>query len=165
MINFVFSDESLYQNLQQNMKSVNDVSTMFAKAVAASRQYQIYSNIIENNIKYNSMYNSQLYNESLEKLLSMIKPAELLQRYNCNNPMIHSTNQNNSRYHPYLKMNNNCSNILNSAHQLPIDSIYSQNEQEIQIVNISNQINNKNSIKLSDSIMPQMSLTQKSPKQ
>jgi hypothetical protein len=149
------------------MKSVNNdvsiVSTMLAKAVAASRQHQINSNIMENNMKYNSMYNSQLYNESLEKLLSIIKPTELLQHYNCNQAMIHSTNQNSIRYHPYLKMNNNYSNILNSSHQLPVDLIYSQNEHHIQNVNISNQ--NNNSIKASDSIMPQMSINQKSPKQ
>jgi hypothetical protein len=156
------------------MKSFNDismVSTMIASAVAATKQQQQQqqnnTNMIENQMKYNAaIYNQQLYTESLAKLISYFKPAELIQRYNNNNnsnPLMYQSNQNNARYHPYSKPNN----ILNSTTN-QLDLLYSQQNQPFQNLNVPNSININNSMRMSESPSSQLSSASsvlKSPRQ
>ena len=143
----------MFKHLQHNIKSLNDVSVV--STMFANKEHQINSNLVENNV--NQMYNQKLYNESLAKLISFIKPTELLQRYSNCNPMFHTTNQS-LRHHPYLKMNNNYSNV--SSHQLSMDSIYTQNEHNIQ--NFSNQSTTSYKNSINSTILS--SYNQKSPK-
>lgn len=136
--------------------------------------------------KYNNIYNQQFYTESLAKFMSSYyKPSEIMKRLfpqsginindtnstvnnasttitsNANshlltNQSIHSINQNNIRYHPYLKFNNhsnsnNTSNTISIQNNVPIDLLNSQsstnNKTHIDFINVSNSsVNNMNTL-------------------
>ena len=140
------------------------MSTMVASALNNT-------NLFENNtdvFKYNSIYNQQLYTDSLAKLITYLKPTELLQRTSNSSSLMYQTHHNTFRYHPYFKMcNNNQSSVdfCNSQSS-------TQNNHLIQHVILSNinknNFNNTNinsSVKIFESMNFQNFPTLKSPKQ